>query len=158
MCRATVCQSHLASPPRATGSHTAPDSVTAFSTQFGKHLVKAGCSQRGPCPDQAPHHSLTRLLKHYQVAQKHTMSILHKEKFKITLCSTTHQWKPQGIRNPTLKFSFKYLHSAVLVMNVFKHSLEQSNENLLYKATNLKRKTSFPQNQTFFLGHFQTIK
>lgn len=63
------------------------------------------------------------------------------------------------MRNPTLKFSFQYLKSVVLGMNIFENSvLEQNDENLLYKATNLKRTTSLPQNQTFFLSHFQTIK
>lgn len=77
------------------------------------------------------------------------MSILHKEEFKMTISSTTYQWKPQGMRNLIFKFSFKYLNSVVLGMIIFKNSLEQNNENLLYKATNLKRTTSFPQNLFF---------
>lgn len=118
----SILQSHLASSPHATGGHRAPASVTASiqypvrKTSGESWLLLKGIDVEMLDSAQVPHQHLTCLLMHYKVAQQYTMSILHMQEFNITLCSITYQWKPQGMRNSTLKFSFEYLSSVVLGM------------------------------------------
>lgn len=57
------------------------------------------------------------------------------------------------------KFSFKYLNYVVLWMNFFENGIHEQNDNyLLFKATNLRSTTSFPQNQIFFSWSFSDQK
>jgi len=63
------------------------------------------------------------------------------------------------MRNPTLKFSFRYLKYVVLGANIFENGiLEENDDYLLYKATKSQVHNHFSTKTDFFLDHFQTKK